>query len=105
MRKVCLISASAPSSRGDTEKRLTGHLLARMRELEEIGLTVAVSEGVVTIRFSGRDNGEAAGWLERKRRIMTAYDAVQDLIRMQVTCAVTFEDLDYVQSAVMELLG
>jgi len=108
MRSVCLRSESAPAPAGSGAalKRLTGHLCARMRELEEIGLTVGgeLSEGLVTIRFFGRDNAGAAVWLEEKRRIRTGYDAGTDMILMQVTDAVTFEDLDYVQGAVMELL-
>ncbi len=107
MRRVCFIDAAtaAPETAGHI-RRLTGHLLARMKELEEIGLTAAgnLSEGRVSIRFSGRDNAEAADWLKRKRGIETAYDQVENLIYMQVTGKITFEDIDYVQGAVTELL-
>lgn len=93
-------------NRTDYIRRLAGHLFARMKELEEIGLTAEanLSEGRISVRFSRRDNAQAADWLKQKRRIETEYNPETNLIGMQVTGAITFEDLDYVQGAVMELL-
>jgi len=109
MRTVYLNRANDTSSSCgcDAVKRRTGHLLARMKELEEYGLTVAgqPAKGVVTICFSKWDNGEACRLLEDKYRVLTEYDAGENQIRMRVTAAVTFEDLDYVQGAVTQLLS
>ena len=107
MRTVCLNSTSfVPTGDADLLRRLTGHLLARMQELEVLGMTAegSLPDGLVTIRFTRRDNAEAARWLEQERQVRAAYDVGTDAIRMQVTPKVTFEDLDYVQAAVMELL-
>lgn len=106
MRSVCLKSGISDMHNGTTAQRLFRHLLARMKELEEMGLTAGgdASEDIVKVRFTGRSNAEAAAWLLRKRRIQTGYDPAADIISMQVTGGVSFEDLDYVQGAVMELL-
>ncbi|MPM64371.1 hypothetical protein SDC9_111257 [bioreactor metagenome] len=64
-----------------------------------------VETGETVLRFTARDNAQAAAWLEEKRRIAVAYDPTEDHLVMHPTPYVSFEDIDYVQGAVMELLG
>ncbi|BDF66659.1 aminotransferase V [Oscillospiraceae bacterium] len=106
----------------DCQRRLGGHLWARMKELEEDGLSVPGPEpggrvGVVSVDFKGRDNGEAAFLLERDYGVQTrcglhcapaAHRTLGTLpgglVRFSVGPFTTFEELDYVQGAVYELL-
>lgn len=106
----------------DRQRRLGGHLWARMKELEEDGLSVPGPEpggrvGVVSVDFKGRDNGEAAFLLERDYGVQTrcglhcapaAHRTLGTLpgglVRFSVGPFTTFEELDYVQGAVYELL-
>lgn len=106
----------------DRQRRLGGHLWARMKELEEDGLAVPGPEpddrvGVVSVDFKGRDNGEAAFLLERDYGVQTrcglhcapaAHRTLGTLpgglVRFSVGPFTTFEELDYVQGAVYELL-
>lgn len=104
--------------------RLTRHLLARLLEFSEDGLRIVGPEdffapraGVVSVDFTGRDNGEAAFRLEREYGISVrsglhcaplAHMALgtypQGTVRFSVGPFTTFEDLDYVQGAVGQLL-
>lgn len=106
----------------DRQRRLGGHLWARMKELEEDGLSVPGPEpggrvGVVSVDFKGRDNGEAAFLLERDYSVQTrcglhcapaAHRTLGTLpgglVRFSVGPFTTFEELDYAQGAVYELL-
>ena len=106
----------------DRQRRLGGHLWARMKELEEDGLSVPGPEpggrvGVVSVDFKGRDNGEAAFLLERDYGVQTrcglhcapaAHRTLGTLpgglVRFSVGPFTTFEELDYAQGAVYELL-
>lgn len=104
-------------------RRLTRHLIARLREYEEDGLRVLGTldarkqVGVVSVGFSGIDNAEAAFRLERDYGIQTrcglhcAPMAHQTLgtfphgtVRFSVGPFTRFEEIDYLQGAVGEIL-
>ena len=105
------------------ERKLAGHLWARLMELEEDGLRVLGSRdpanrtGVVAVDFTRADNAEMAFRLEREYGIQTrcglhcaplAHRTLgtypQGAVRFSVGPFNTFEELDYVQGAVYELL-
>ncbi len=106
------------------EERLTGHLIARLAEYAEDGLRVlgpgeeGRQVGVVSVDFLGRDNAECAYRLERDFGIQTrcglhcaplAHKTLgtypQGAVRFSVGPFTRFEDIDYVQGAVGELLS
>lgn len=106
------------------EERLTGHLIARLREMEEVGLRVlgtldaARQTGVVSVDFQEMDNAEAAFRLEREFRVQTrcglhcaplAHKTLgtypQGTVRFSVGPFTRFEDIDYVQAAVCTVMG
>ena len=106
------------------ERKLGGHLWARMMELEEDGLRVlgpddpAERTGVVSVDWTGGDNGELAFRLEREYGVQTrcglhcapaAHKTLgsfpQGAVRFSVGPFTTFEDIDYVQGAVYELIA
>ena len=108
----------------DRERRLTGHLIARLREYEEDGLRVLGTldahrqAGVVSVDFTDMDNAEAAYRLDREYGIQCrcglhcAPLAHQTLgtfphgtVRFSVGPFTRFEDIDYLQGAVGEILG
>ena len=105
------------------EHKLAGHLWARLMELEEDGIRVlgandpARRTGVVSIDFLKGDNGEMAFRLEQEYGIQTrcglhcapmAHRTLgtfpQGAVRFSVGPFTTFEEIDYVQGAVYELL-
>ncbi len=105
------------------EHRLAGHLWARLMELEEDGLRVLGTDdpkrrtGVVSVDFLHSDNGEMAFRLEQEYGIQTrcglhcapmAHRTLgtfpQGAVRFSVGPFTTFEEIDYVQGAVYELL-
>lgn len=108
----------------EREAKLTRHLLGRMLELEEDGARIlgsrdpfALRAGLVSVDFTGFDNGEIAFLLESEYGIATrsglhcaplAHKALgsfpQGGVRFSVGPFTTFEDLDYVQGAVYQLL-
>lgn len=107
----------------EKEARLAGHLWARLKELEEDGLRVVGVDdpkgrtGVVSVDFLRADNGEMAFRLEQEYGIQTrcglhcapnAHKTLktfpQGTVRFSVGPFTTFEDVDYVQGAVYELL-
>ena len=106
------------------EERLTGHLIARLCEYEEDGLRVVGTKdekkqvGVVSVDFLGKDNAACAYRLERDFGIQTrcglhcaplAHKTLgtypQGTVRFSVGPFASFEDIDYVQGAVAELLA
>ena len=106
------------------EQKLTGHLIARLREMEPDGLRVLgpldpeEQVGVVSVDFPGLDNAEAAFRLEREFHIQcrcglhcaplahkTLGTYPQGTVRFSVGPFASFEDIDYVQGAVAELLA
>ena len=105
------------------EHKLAGHLWARLMELEEDGIRVLGTDdpanrtGVVSIDFLKADNGEMAFRLEQEYGIQTrcglhcapvAHQTLgtfpQGAVRFSVGPFTTFEEIDYVQGAVYELL-
>lgn len=106
------------------ERKLTGHLIARLREYEEDGLRVLGTldahqqAGVVSVDFLKLDNAEAAFRLDRDYGIQTrcglhcaplAHQALgtfpHGTVRFSVGPFTRFEDIDYVQGAVGAILG
>lgn len=114
MRTVLMNHAPVPSD--DRRARLLRHLLGRMLELEEDGLRVdapadpfAFHGPLVSVAFTGRDNEEMARRLEAEYRILVSCAAPEaagapGVLRLCPAPGVTFEDIDYVQSAVYRLL-
>ena len=109
---------------GDRERKLAGHLWARMAELEEDGLRVLGTRdpgrrsGVVSVDFLRGDNGEMAFRLEQEYGIQTrcglhcaptAHQTLgsfpQGAVRFSVGPFTTFAELDYAAGAVEELLS
>ena len=108
----------------EQEARLTRHLLGRMLEFREDGLRVLGPDdpfvpraGVVSVDFTGRDNGEMAFRLAQEYGVSArsglhcaplAHKALgtypQGTVRFSVGPFTTFEELDYVQAAVNDLL-
>lgn len=106
----------------DRQRRLGGHLWARLTELAGDGLIIPGPGfrdrvGVVSVDFQDRDNGEMAFLLEQNYGIQTrsglhcAPSAHRHLgtfprgmVRFSVGPETTFEEIDYVQGAVYELL-
>ena len=105
------------------ERKLAGHLWARLMELEEDGLRVLGSDdpvnrvGVVSVDFLCADNAEMTFRLEREYGIQTrcglhcaplAHKTLgtfpQGAVRFSVGPFTTFEELDYVHGAVYGLL-
>jgi len=89
---------------------IAGHLNARMRELVEDGLDVTeqipadAGYGVVRIRFPRVESGAAAQLLEARYQIRSGPADGLGMLPFFVTDGVSFEDIDYVQGAVMDLL-
>ncbi|MDD5937884.1 MAG: aminotransferase class V-fold PLP-dependent enzyme [Clostridiales bacterium] len=106
----------------DRQRRVGGHLWARLQELEEDGVYLPGPDpsgriGVVSVDFRDRDNGEIAHLLEQKFRIQTRSGlhcaplahrhlgtAPEGMVRFSVGPATTFEEIDYIQGAICELL-
>lgn len=88
--------------------RRTGHLNARMEELLADGLFVAhgldaaQGTGWVHIRFPRLESGQAARRLREEYGIRSL-PVVEDVVAFLVTGRASFEDMDYVQGAVVEL--
>ena len=106
------------------EIKLTGHLIARLREMEEDGLKIfgtldaARQVGVVSVDFPGLDNAEAAFQLERDYGVLTrcglhcaplAHRTLGTFpagtVRFSVGSFTRFEDVDYLQAAVCGVMG
>ena len=107
----------------DREHRLAGHLWARLMELEEDGIRVlgaldpAWRTGVVSIDCRKMDNAQLSYLLEQDYGIQTrcglhcapvAHQTLgtfpQGAVRFSVGPFNTFEEIDYVQGAVYDLL-
>ena len=106
------------------EVKLTGHLLARLREMEPDGLRVlgpAEAEarvGIVSVDFPDLDNAEAAFRLEAEFGVQTrcglhcaplAHRCLGTYpggtVRFSVGPETRFEDCDYLQGAVCQIMG
>ena len=108
----------------ERESRLTRHFMGRMLELEEDGVRIlgcrdpfTPRAGLVSVDFTGFDNGEMAFLLESEHGVATrsglhcaplAHKALdsfpQGAVRFSIGPFTTFEELDYVQGAVYQLL-
>ncbi|MCI8479048.1 MAG: aminotransferase class V-fold PLP-dependent enzyme [Oscillospiraceae bacterium] len=105
------------------EAKLAGHLWARMKEFEGMGLRVVGVDdltkrtGVVSVDFLHADNGEMSFRLEQEYGIQTrcglhcaptAHQTLgtfpQGTVRFSVGPFTSFESIDYVQDAVYRLL-
>ena len=117
MRTVVLNYRPAPpvEARADAwsaegrRARLLRHLQGRLLELEEDGLRVlgpadpfALRAPLVAVDFAGRDNREMARRLEEAYHILVS--CTDGGILLCPAPGVTFEDMDYVQGAVYQLL-
>lgn len=107
MRTVLMNHAPVPPD--EAKARLLRHLLGRMLELEEDGLRVDAPADpfdfhgpLVSVAFTGRDNREMARRLEEEYHILVS--CTDDGILLCPAPGVTFEDMDYVQGAVYQLL-
>lgn len=105
------------------EVKVSGHLAARMRELEEDGVRVLgpldprARVGIVSVDFVGRDNGEAAFYLAQNGVCARsglhcsplAHETLgtfpHGTVRFSVGPFSTFEDMDYVQGVVCNYLA
>lgn len=106
------------------EIKLTGHLIARLREMEEDGLKIlgtldeTKQVGVVSVDFPEIDNAEAAFQLEQNFRVLTrcglhcapmAHQTLgtfpQGTVRFSVGPFTRFEDVDLLQAAVCDVMG
>lgn len=106
------------------ERKLTGHLIARLREMEVDGLRLfgpldrEKQVGIVSVDFPGMDNAEAALRLEQEYGVQCrcglhcaplAHRALgtypQGTVRFSVSVLSSFEDIDYLQAAVCGVMG
>lgn len=102
MRQVELDGRNGPCTDAALRDKLAGHLWARLKEYEEDGIQARLAgPGEVLARVDGMGGEQAVQALARQGvRALTQGDAV----RFVIGPAVRFEDLDYVQSVVAELL-
>lgn len=107
MRTVALNHCPIPSDK--TRAKLLRHLLGRMLELVEDGLSVDVPADpfdfhapLVSVSFSGRDNKEMARRLKEEYHILVS--CTDGALLLSPAPDVTFEDMDYVQGAVYQML-
>ncbi|MPM02029.1 hypothetical protein SDC9_48274 [bioreactor metagenome] len=104
--RYCQTSSGDP---GLIQKR-TGHLIARMEELGETGLSVTggmdpvLGIGRVAIKLPKPDAVTAVGLLANQWHIRIDPPAADGTLLLSVTISVSFEDIDYFQAAVMNLI-
>lgn len=110
MRTVYMDKSVAPTQRGDAlTSRLGGHLWARLMELEPCGMTVVEGEedarktGVVAINWHKGSNEEMVRRLAQDYHIYASQNEQGDAVTFSTGTA-SFEDIDYVQGAVWEVI-
>ena len=108
MKRTVVLSPSHPDWAGPPpdpalRRRLTGHLAARLREYTQEGIAPVdiLQDGVVSARIAGVESDQALPRLARRRVYAQARDGA---FLFTIGADVTFEDLDYVQAVVAELL-
>ena len=99
-------------------KKLTGHLWARLMELEEDGLRMlsptdpkTAGEWTVWVDFPGRDSREMVRRLRERWGVLCRLGSYgwegrppQEAVRFELGPENSFEEMDYVQDAVYKLL-
>lgn len=108
MKRTVILDPGHPSWGGPQpdptlRHRLAGHLAARLREYNQEGISSVETpeDGVVAAQVAGPELQNALAQLARRR----VYCAVQNgALHFTIGAGTSFEDLDYVQSAVAELL-
>ncbi len=108
MKRTVILSPAHPDWAGPQAdpalcRRLTGHLAARLREYTEEGIAPVdiLQDGLVTARITGVDADRAVQALARRRVFCQNQDGV---LLFSIGADTSFEDLDYVQAVVAELL-
>ena len=108
MKRTVVLSPGHPDWTGPQAdpalcRRLTGHLAARLREYTEEGVAPVdiPQEGVVAARIAGVDASQAVQSLARRRVFCQNQDGA---LVFSIGADTSFEDLDYVQAVVAELL-
>lgn len=94
---------SGPQSDESLRRRLAGHLAARLREYQGEGVQDVTLEGsgTVSARFDGLTGAQAVQALAHRQVFCRE---AGDRVVFAVGADTRFEDLDYVQGAVAELL-
>lgn len=114
LRKVYLDHTNdIPSDKRTRTARLTRHLMGRMLELREDGGEILGSQdpfmprdGVVAIDFTTISNAKMASLLEQEYGIATLRPSLASgPVRFSVGPTVTFEDIDYLQGAILQILS
>lgn len=101
MRQVRL-DGTRPMEAGPLRDKLTGHLLARLREYGEEGITARLlSPGRVSLSVAGHSPAAVLSALEERGVYGRMGEEGAELIPGE---GVSFEDLDYVQGAAAALL-
>lgn len=107
MRTVALNHCPIPSDK--IRAKLLRHLLGRMLELVEDGLSVDAPadpfdfhDPLVSVSFSSRDNKEMSRRLKEEYHILVS--CTDGALLLSPAPDVTFEDVDYVQGAVYQML-
>ena len=108
MKRTVILSPTHPDWAGPQAdpalcRRLTGHLAARLREYTEEGIAPVdiLQDGLVTARITGVDADRAVQALARRRVFCQNQDGA---LLFSIGADTSFEDLDYVQAVVAELL-
>lgn len=101
MRRVILDGRNGPQADLRLRDKQTGHLHARLAEYEEEGICARLAEGAVQAGFPGLTGEQAACRLAEQGVFALAEEGG---VRFLIGPEVSFEDLDYVQSAAAKLL-
>lgn len=108
MKRTVVLSPGHPDWAGPQAdpalcRRLTGHLAARLREYTEEGIAPVdiLQDGLVTARITGVDADRAVQALARRRVFCQNQDGA---LLFSIGADTSFEDLDYVQAVMAELL-
>jgi hypothetical protein len=102
MRQVILDGRDGACENQLLRDKLAGHLHARLAEYAEDGISpTLLGSGEVLAQFDGLTGSQATERLARLGVYALAEDAS---VLFRIGSRVTFEDLDYVQSAAAQLL-
>ena len=102
MRYVVLDGRDGPHPDERLRNKLAGHLNARLEEYAGEGISARVEDpSVVSASFAGTDGAAA---VQRLAQSGVAAEEAGERVRFIIGPTVSFEDLDYVQSAAAKLL-